>query len=333
MSDMPEIEAVALTAIDPNPYRDLGRYPWVERKVEQLKRSIADVGFWEGVIARPHGERFQTAFGHHRIEAGRRLGLATVPLIVRPLTDEQMLAFMGRENGEDYGTDLLVMLNAWEGAVEFLSSGGAPPKPLAVAALLGWTTRHSDGGQTMTDVGKACSGAFTLIRDGQMARSEFAGLSVAAAHRVVSAAAHRMEMADKLMRANNIAAHKIEATKKHIGKAATLTIKDYQDGKIAHRDLRVQLDLHTYRFAREAQRRTPLFEAASDTLLRQIEGVLNGDNAEKKLMEIHKALANITENEDWQAVQRVGLALKQLSDRAGDWHRKLTDPRRAKRRT
>ena len=44
-------------------------------------------------------------------------------MIVRDLTDQQMLELMGRENGEDYSTDFLVMLNTWE--VLLISSAGA----------------------------------------------------------------------------------------------------------------------------------------------------------------------------------------------------------------
>jgi ParB/Sulfiredoxin domain len=106
-----EIRTVPIGVIDPNPHRDLKTYPWIESKVGQLRRSIAEVGFWAGVIARPHGNRYQMAFGHRRLEAARRNELKEVPLIVQPLTDLQMLQFMGRENGEDYSAEFLVMLN------------------------------------------------------------------------------------------------------------------------------------------------------------------------------------------------------------------------------
>ena len=37
-------------------------------------------------------------------------------MVVRDLDDKQMLQFMGRENGEDYNADFLVMLEIWEAA-------------------------------------------------------------------------------------------------------------------------------------------------------------------------------------------------------------------------
>ena len=98
---MAHLVNVPIADIDPNPHRDLSTYPWIERKVEMLKRSIEGVGFWEGVIVRLKGKRVECAFGHHRIEAARRLGIDKIPVIVRDLSDEEMLRFMGRENGED----------------------------------------------------------------------------------------------------------------------------------------------------------------------------------------------------------------------------------------
>jgi hypothetical protein len=67
--------------------------------------------------------RVQIAFGHHRIEAARQeLGEgATVPIIIRDLTDKEMLEFMGRENLEDYNTNFTVMLESWEAARDFLA--------------------------------------------------------------------------------------------------------------------------------------------------------------------------------------------------------------------
>ena len=49
---MSKLFNVPMDAIDANPFRRLGDYPYVERKIDALKRSIEDVGLWEGVIAR-----------------------------------------------------------------------------------------------------------------------------------------------------------------------------------------------------------------------------------------------------------------------------------------
>jgi hypothetical protein len=180
------IETVALAAIDPNPYRDLNTYPWIEAKVEQLMRSISDVGFWEGVIARRSGKRLQLAFGHHRIEAARRLGLPTVPLIVRPLSDGDMLRFIGRENGKDYRSDFLVMLNTWDGAVRFGDHRRQNPQPLEIARLLGWTVTTERRSERMTHLAVACAAAHALIKDGHLGHANLRGQSVHDAREILT---------------------------------------------------------------------------------------------------------------------------------------------------
>ena len=82
---MTKLQKIKLDGIDPNPYRCLGNYPFVERKIDALVRSIEGVGLWEGVIGRKRGNRIELAFGHHRVEAARQaLGKdAEISLIVR----------------------------------------------------------------------------------------------------------------------------------------------------------------------------------------------------------------------------------------------------------
>ena len=137
---MSKIKTVLIGSVEPNPHRYLNHYPWKEKKVEALQHSIADVGLWESIIVREHGEGFEMAFGHHRIEAARREGMTEVNVIVKELTDLQMLQYMGRENGEDYASDYLIMLNSWEGAVNFLGRlNGQNSQSIEIAKVLGWT--------------------------------------------------------------------------------------------------------------------------------------------------------------------------------------------------
>ena len=98
---MAELKTVVLSSIKANPYRDLDVFPYVEPKVKALVDSIEAEGFWEGVIVREVKREYEAAFGHHRLEAARRAGLKSVPVIVRDLTDEQMVRMMERENAEE----------------------------------------------------------------------------------------------------------------------------------------------------------------------------------------------------------------------------------------
>jgi len=62
-----------------------------------------------------------------------------VALIIRDLTDEEMVGFMGRENMEDFNSDFLVQLNAWEAATKLKTTlvGVDKIKPIEIARLLG----------------------------------------------------------------------------------------------------------------------------------------------------------------------------------------------------
>ena len=322
---MYEIRSVPIGLIDANPYRDLGTYPWIERKVEQLQRSIADVGFWAGVIGRPKGKRYQLAFGHHRLEAVRRnKKLKEVPLIVDALTNEQMLQFMGRENGEDYNADFLVMLNTWEAALTFFSADQPKiPQAIDIARLLGWTAVTITGGKQdqMNHTARACHAAHALINGGHIARSEFEGKTVYQVESIAGAAFNRMQQAEELGRRNKATPRQIEEAKKTIGKAASFTAR--RTNEIAQRDLRSSVDIQAYRFARESQRSSPLFAHFGKTVIEQIERMANTDTVAEKLAEIAKAIPSISGNEDKQVVQRIDLALEQLGDRAEDWRKKL----------
>ena len=106
---MPEI---ALSDIDSNPFRDFDLHPIDLMQVSRLEASIGAGGFWSSVTARPFGNRFQLAFGHHRIEAARALGRETVPIEIRDLSDWQMVRMLASENATQRGTTAAASLDA-----------------------------------------------------------------------------------------------------------------------------------------------------------------------------------------------------------------------------
>lgn len=77
-----------------------------ERKLQELAETIQTVGVVQPVIVRRHAtvaDRFTLVFGSRRLRGSRRAGQATVPAIVRELTDEQILLiqFIENEHRED----------------------------------------------------------------------------------------------------------------------------------------------------------------------------------------------------------------------------------------
>jgi ParB-like chromosome segregation protein Spo0J len=64
---------VRLVDLKPNPYRDIGVYPFKREKIDVLKLSIDDTGFWDNILARDHNGQIQIAYGHHRLKALQEL--------------------------------------------------------------------------------------------------------------------------------------------------------------------------------------------------------------------------------------------------------------------
>lgn len=108
---------IPLQDLHPNPYRDFDLHPIDQAQVERLKASLDADGFWASVVARPIpqggvGDGYQIAFGHHRIEAARALGLVSAPIEVRALSDWQMARMLASENATQRGSTAAACLDA-----------------------------------------------------------------------------------------------------------------------------------------------------------------------------------------------------------------------------
>lgn len=69
---------------------------------ERLVESISENGQQVPILVRPHPTvegRYQTAYGHRRLEAARRLGIK-VQAVIRALTDDALVLAQGKENAE-----------------------------------------------------------------------------------------------------------------------------------------------------------------------------------------------------------------------------------------
>jgi ParB/RepB/Spo0J family partition protein len=325
MRQCTEILEVEISAIDANPYRLLKDYPFVENKIEALKRSFADVGMWPGVIARRAGNRFQIAFGHHRIEAARQNKLKRVALIVQELDDEKMLQFMGRENMEDYNADFLCMLETWEAAVSFARRVAQNVKDIEISRLLGWT-RGDHTRDRMNDTAMACNAAHKLISGGYMSRDDLHNLSVRAAIEITGRAQSRMEQLEALGKKTQRPAHEIETAKKQIARGAKRVAKDFRENRhgLGIRDLKGQVDLEAYKSSRDTKRQSPLFAMFGDAVADSISKMLTKDTNAEKLAEIVRALPKLELEEDAAALRKIDFALAELGEHvAPSWRKKL----------
>jgi ParB family transcriptional regulator, chromosome partitioning protein len=103
---------IPLQDLHPNPFRNFELHPIEPAQVERLKASIDADGFWASVVARKAADGYQIAFGHHRIEAARRLGLDAAPIEVRELSDWQMVRMLASENATQRGSTVAACLDA-----------------------------------------------------------------------------------------------------------------------------------------------------------------------------------------------------------------------------
>jgi ParB-like chromosome segregation protein Spo0J len=320
---MAQIANVALSALKPNPHRALESYPFIPRKVESLIRSINDVGMWESIIARPSGDGYQIAFGHHRVEAARQAGIKTVPVIVKDLTDEQMLQYMGRENGEDYSTDFLVMLNTWEGAVKFGRHAG---QDLSIAKLLGWVSARSGDRSNevkANDTAQACAAAYSLLTEGHINRSDLRGLSVRAAGEIVARTKSRIDQTKVIAQKTDRPEHEVKQATQAIAKAAQITARQVRDGEVTQKELRSKVDENAYKVAIQSKvKESPLFAAFGTNLVASLEKMLKDDSAAERLQSIVDALPVIRQEQDKEIVRNIDYWLGEVALRAQSWQKK-----------
>jgi len=129
---------VPLSAIRPNPFRNIERYPYSPVKIEKLRESIRKTGFWDNLLGRrvPDGQgglAYEIAYGHHRWEA-MRLEIAERPagseqppaeigLNIRMLSDADMLQIMARENMQEWGTSATIEIETVRAVVSAYAEG------------------------------------------------------------------------------------------------------------------------------------------------------------------------------------------------------------------
>lgn len=326
-----KIIIVPLDLIDSNPSRLHKKYPYIESKLDALRRSMKqdDVGCWEGIIARKVDGRYQLAFGHHRVRAAKDVGLKEIPLIVRDLTDKQMLQFLGRENLDDYAASFTVLLETWEAAERFClaSAEGREVQAIDLARLLGWIVPRAGSRSAeykTTSIADACNAAHRLIAGGHMERQTVEGLSVKAAREIVERAWSRMEQLERVGRQQKHSHTQIERAKKHVGKAVVETARKVKAGTVAQRDIRGQVDLEAYRHAKDAKQVSPLFDAFGKALAESISKMLRDDTAATKLQAVVDSLGKIEQESDWAIVKRVLFELGDIQERAAGWHKKIS---------
>jgi hypothetical protein len=115
---------VRLVDLKPNPYRDIGVYPFKREKIDELKLSIGDTGFWDNILARDHNGQIQIAYGHHRLTALREIygedSDFEVDIPVKDISDADMIKIMAKENMDEWKTDPAILDETVKAAKRFI---------------------------------------------------------------------------------------------------------------------------------------------------------------------------------------------------------------------
>ena len=113
---------VKIKDLKPNPYRDMENYPINFDKIQHLIGSIKQTGFWDNVIARISNGEIQIAYGHHRLEALKKVMKLTdeIEVPIKDLSDAIMIQIMAKENDNDWQTCVAVTDETVRVAKKFL---------------------------------------------------------------------------------------------------------------------------------------------------------------------------------------------------------------------
>lgn len=93
----PKVEELPLTEL--TPFKDHPFKVKNDAEMAELMKSIADAGILSPALARPkEGGGYELISGHRRLAACKALGMDTMPVIVRKLTDEEAVITMVDSN-------------------------------------------------------------------------------------------------------------------------------------------------------------------------------------------------------------------------------------------
>ena len=93
----PKVEELPLTEL--TPFKDHPFKVKNDAEMAELMKSIADAGVLSPALARPkEGGGYELISGHRRLAACKALGMDTMPVIVRTLTDEEAVITMVDSN-------------------------------------------------------------------------------------------------------------------------------------------------------------------------------------------------------------------------------------------
>ncbi len=91
-----DIQYLAPSELKPNPKQP--RTFFTEAEIDELSRSVKELGVIQPVLVRKHEDKFEIVAGERRWRAANKAGLSQLPVIIRDLTDKECLEIAIVEN-------------------------------------------------------------------------------------------------------------------------------------------------------------------------------------------------------------------------------------------
>ena len=90
-----------ISQLPPDKLSPFAKHPYQVREdaaMDELVESVRTYGILSPLLARPKGEGYELVSGHRRRLAAQKLGLPTVPVLVREMSDDEAVILMVDSN-------------------------------------------------------------------------------------------------------------------------------------------------------------------------------------------------------------------------------------------
>lgn len=91
-----QVLEIGLDALKPNPFQPRKQFDQVQ--MDELSKSIAEIGVIQPIVVRQTGESYEIVAGERRWRAARIAGHATIPSVIRNFSDREMAEIALIEN-------------------------------------------------------------------------------------------------------------------------------------------------------------------------------------------------------------------------------------------
>lgn len=206
-------KTVKIGQLKPNPFRNMDDYPIDKDRVDLLRQNYRSTGFWGNLVARENGSGVEISYGHHRLEAlikeyGKN---KKVGVIVRKLSNEDMIRMMAQENLDEWATSAFVEAETVQAVIDAYGCGEiklpAPGKDTnrtliryavlttkqrpytvnTIARFLGWTVQ-GEGEQVANHACRVAFAVLDALDQKVITRAQIRGLKRELANVIVSQA-------------------------------------------------------------------------------------------------------------------------------------------------